>query len=222
MYRFNTAVDPAPNNLREYLETLCPKNDTLLETLVRETHALTQHPRMLSDAWLCTFLEWLIATHPIAHILEIGTFTGYTTIRLARALGKKGHITTLESSTLHADIAAKYFTKGGYTQQITLLRGKACELLTQFAPKSFDLVYIDADKAEYPQYLKLVEPLLPVGGIIATDNVLWGGKTSDLLTHDPRTNALREFNTLLFQNPSFQCTLVPAGDGVLLATKVCE
>lgn len=213
-------VDPAVNNLREYLETLFAPDDELLQALVRETYAVTQHPRMLGDKWLCTFMEWFIATHSVRHILELGTFTGYSTIRLARAVGGNGDVTTLESSTLHADIAEKYFVRAELTTRIRLLRGTACDLLPTLLGRTFDLVYIDADKAEYPQYLELIIPLLNIGGTIIADNVLWGGKTYTSLEHDARTNALRAFNRALFANHSFKTTLLPAGDGVVVATKV--
>ena len=213
-------VDPAVNNLREYLETLFAPDDEVLQSLVRETYAVTQHPRMLGDKWLCTFMEWFIATHSVRHILELGTFTGYSTIRLARAVGGNGDVTTLESSTLHADIAEKYFVRAELTKRITLLRGTVCNLLPTLLGRTFDLVYIDADKAEYPQYLELIIPLLNIGGTIIADNVLWGGKTYTSSEHDARTNALRAFNRALFANHSFKTTLLPAGDGVVVATKV--
>lgn len=215
-------VDPSVNDLREYLESLFAADDELLSSLIRETYALTEHPRMLGDRWLCTFMEWLIATHPIHRVLELGTFTGYTSLRLSRALGSEGQLTTLESSTLHANIAEKYFTLAGRRQQITLLRGAACHLLPTLVGETFDLVFIDADKGEYPQYLKLLRPLLRVGSILVADNILWGGKTYTPSEKDARTNALRLFNQELFTDPSFKTTLFPAGDGVLVATKIGE
>jgi len=213
-------VDPAINDLREYMEGLFTGDDELLQSLVRETYAVTQHPRMLGDRWLCTFMEWLIATHPLHHVLELGTFTGYSSLRLARAVGGAGSVTTIESSTLHADIAEKYFTKADITERITLLRGSVCSLLPTLLGQHFDLVYVDADKAEYPQYLDLLRPLLHVGSIIVADNILWGGKTYTPSEHDARTKALRVFNQALFADPSFKTTLLPAGDGVIVATKI--
>jgi len=217
-----SSIDPAVNNLREYLETLFTADDELLQSLVRETYAKTEHPRMLGDRWLCTFMEWLIVTHSVQRILELGTFTGYTTLRLARALGDAGKITTIESSMQHADIAEKYFAKDGRTAQINLLRGTVREQLPNLVGCDYDLVYVDADKAEYPEYLRLLEPLLHVGSIIVADNVLWGGKTCSPSVQDARTNALRAFNQALFADPSYKTTLLPAGDGVIVATKITE
>ncbi len=217
-----SSIDPAVNNLREYLETLFTADDELLQSLVRETYAKTEHPRMLGDRWLCTFMEWLIVTHSVQRILELGTFTGYTTLRLARALGDAGKITTIESSMQHADIAEKYFAKDGRTKQINLLRGTVREQLPNLVGCDYDLVYVDADKAEYPEYLRLLEPLLHVGSIIVADNVLWGGKTYSPSVQDARTNALRAFNQALFADPSYKTTLLPAGDGVIVATKITE
>ena len=206
-----SSIDPAVNNLREYLETLFTADDELLQSLVRETYAKTEHPRMLGDRWLCTFMEWLIVTHSVQRILELGTFTGYTTLRLARALGDAGKITTIESSTRHADIA-----------QINLLRGTVREQLPNLVGCDYDLVYVDADKAEYPEYLKMLESVLHVGSIIVADNVLWGGKTCSPSVGDARTRALRAFNLALFADPSYKTTLLPAGDGVIVATKITE
>lgn len=217
------AIDPSVNHLREYLEKLLPADDALLQALVRETYSLTQHPRMLGDRWLCAFLEMTLVGRPAPRILELGTFTGYTTLRLARAAGASGQVTTLESSPLHADIAAKYFAAAGLSERITLLRGEACTLLATFpTTPSFDLIFIDADKAEYPRYLELTLPLLRVGGMLVADNVLWGGKTADPTVHDLRTEALRRFNQTVLSHPALRATLLPAGDGVVVATRCAE
>lgn len=213
-------IDPSANHLREYLEHLFPSDDALLHELVQETYTLTQHPRMIGDRWLCAMLEAFLLGCPTAQVLELGTFTGYTTIRLARALGEGGHVTTLESSALHADIAEKYISLAGVENRITLLRGAACELLGGLpALPTFDLIFVDADKGEYPRYFDLVLPLLREGGLLVADNVLWGNKTADPAVHDPRTEALRAFNAAVFASPVLRATLLPAGDGVLLARR---
>lgn len=214
------AVDPAVNHLREYLEALLPADDEVLQALVRETYELTQHPRMLGDRWLCAFLEMSLVGRTTPHVLEVGTFTGYTALRLARAVGAAGHVTTLESRSLHADIAAKYFAAAGVAERVTLLRGDACTLLATFpATPIFDLVFLDADKLEYPRYLELVLPLLRVGGMLVADNVLWSGKTVDAAVSDPHTEALRAFNRAVLSHPALRATLLPAGDGVVVATR---
>ena len=215
-------VSPYPNNLREYLATLHTPDDLLLQELVRETYARTQHPRMLGDPTLCAFMEWLLASSGKKRVLEIGTFTGYTTLRLARVLGEEGVLTTIESNVLHAEIAAKYFAKAQLADRIEMLQGKACDILSTLPTAAFDLVYIDADKAEYPCYLTLVTPLLASGGYLIADNVLWGNKTCDPQVHDSRTEALRAFNRELCHSPYFHSVLIPAGDGILLATKKGE
>lgn len=207
-------------NLKLFLEAQVPKDDALLETLVRETFLRTSHPRMVGGPVLGALLRLLITLQGSKRILEVGTFTGYTTIGMARAAGEGCQIDTLEYSAHHASIASKYFEQSGLSPaRITLKQGDALDILPTLEG-TYDLIFLDANKDEYPQYLRLVHRLLAKGSLLIADNVLWDGKVPDPNAHDKRTDGLREYLRILREDPRYDSSVQPMHDGVSLARRI--
>ncbi len=213
-------VDSSAWDLRLFLETNSRQDDVLLEELVRETHRRTAHPRMLGGNVLNAFIGLLIDLLQPERILEIGSFTGYTTISMARRAPQGCRIDTIEYRPEHAAIARRFFCREGLGEErVRLLEGDAMGILPTLTGP-YELVFMDADKAQYPAYLRAVMPLLPVGGILLADNTLWGGKVADPQAGDRRTEALREFLEMLRGDARMEATLQPMHDGLAIARRI--
>jgi predicted O-methyltransferase YrrM len=153
-------------------------------------------------------------------VLELGTFTGYATLCLAEGLHPEGEIHTIDVNEELEDFQRKYFDKSEFGQQIHQHLGSAIDILPKL-DKSFDLVFIDADKPNYVNYFHLIIDKLNPGGIILSDNVLWHGKVIEPV--DPKdisTNAVLEFNTLLKEDPRIETVLLPIRDGLTISRKI--
>ncbi len=213
-------VDRAVWDQQLFLEANSPPDDALLQELVRETHRSTAHPRMVGGHVLNALIGLLIDLLQPQRILEIGTFTGYTTISMARRAPATCRVDTIEHRAEHAAIARRFLSRaqlGGTTVQLHL--GDALSILPTL-PGPYQLVFVDADKAQYPDYLRVVMPQLAVGGILLADNTLWGGKVANLAADDRRTSALREFLRLLREDPRLDATLQPMHDGLAIARRI--
>jgi predicted O-methyltransferase YrrM len=156
------------------------------------------------------------------HILEIGTFTGYSS--LAMALGSKAHITAVDVSEEWTTIARDFWQRAGVASRITLCldggHAAIAELLKSGSGGQFDLCFIDADKVSYDAYYEGALKLLRVGGLIMIDNVLWDGAVADSTTNDADTLALRALNTKIRNDTRVSLSMVPIGDGLTLARKL--
>ncbi len=213
-------VDRSVWDERLFLEANSPQDDALLEELVRETHRCTVHPRMLGGNVLNAFIGLLIDLLQPERILEIGSFTGYTTISMARRAPQGCRIDTIEYRPEHAAIARRFFCREGLGEErVRLLEGDAMGILPTLTGP-YELVFMDADKAQYPAYLKGVIPLLPVGGLLLADNALWGGKVANGEVKDRRTTALREFLRMLHDDPRLESTLQPMHDGLAIVRRI--
>ena len=159
-----------------------------------------------------------LMVHP-GYILEIGTFTGYSAICMAKGLKKNGKLITIEVNDEMEDIIKEYFNKSGFSNQIELIIGKALEIIPNL-DHSFDLVFIDADKQEYIDYYKAVLPKLNQGGYILADNVLWDGKVIDpSQSEDPDTKSIMDFNEHIIHDPQVENIILPIRDGINLIRK---
>lgn len=208
-----------PESIENYIEEHSSKEDEILHQLYRETHLKIMHPRMLSGAVQGQFLQMLAAVSNAKSILEIGTYTGYSAICLGRGMSKHGHIDTIDIKEELFEMALKYFIKAGLDQKITQHIGNAIDIIPKMN-KRFDLIFIDADKNNYPHYFDLVIDLLEEGGLLIADNVLWSGKVvEDLAQDDLDTKGLLEFNKKVSAHPQLQKVLIPLRDGLMLARK---
>ncbi len=204
----------------QYLLSRGIREPMVLKLLREETQ---RHPdsRMMTPPEQAQFLAWLAGVAGASRILELGTFTGYMSLWFALALPENGRVTTIDIQDQSVAIGRKFWGQAGMLKRIEFLMGSASGYLDGFQENNrfFDLVYVDADKPNYPDYLEKLVPLLPDGGLLIFDNVLWGGKVADPGINDPETEALRTIATRLHKDPRFQTSMIPVGDGLLLCRK---
>ncbi len=204
--------------LDNYLVEHSHQEDPVLRELARHTYLNEVHPRMLSGHILGSFLSLFSKLLSPERILEIGTYTGYSAICLARGLRKGGELTTLEVNEELRNIALKYFEKANLQDRIRLINGDALELIPTLND-TFDLVFIDAHKDNYPEYYNLVINKVRPGGYILADNILWGGKVLDPSLNDPTTRIIDRFNKMITSDPRVENLMLPVRDGLMVIQK---
>jgi predicted O-methyltransferase YrrM len=207
-----------PFELEKYLEELLPERDPLFTEM--EELALQQTIPIVTPA-VGNFLAWLVFTSQAKNILEIGTAIGYSTLWLAKAAEQTGgKITTIDMNLQRRKEALDYFARAGVSEQILSLAGDARKVLPSLAA-TYDLIFIDAAKGEYLEYLELVYPLIARGGVLVVDNVLFRGWVVPGANFEPKyqrmVTGLREFLQKLNQNPEFITSLLPLSDGVTVS-----
>ncbi|MFD2543489.1 O-methyltransferase [Lacinutrix gracilariae] len=208
-----------PEKLDEYVVAHSQEEPELLQQLTRETYQKILQPIMLSGPYQGRVLSMISKLIRPKSILELGTFTGYATLCLAEGLQAEGEIHTIDINEELEDFQRKYFDKSGYGTQIHQHLGSAIDILPTL-DKTFDLVFIDADKPNYVNYFHLIIDKLKPGGIILSDNVLWHGKVIEPLNDkDTSTKAVLEFNTLLKNDDRIETVLLPIRDGLTISRK---
>lgn len=208
-----------PEAIDEYINDHSSQEDEILHALYRETHLKIDHPRMLSGAVQGQYLQMMAQLMNAQNILEIGTYTGYSAICLARGMKADGMLHTIDNKEELFEIAHRYFVKAGLDHLITQHIGNALDIIPQLE-FTFDLVFIDADKNNYPKYLDLVIDKLKPGGLIIADNVLWSGKILEKIQkEDKDTPGVLEFNQKVQKDPRLENVLIPLRDGLMLARK---
>lgn len=191
-----------------------PEND-LLRELVRETHAMVLQPRMLSGHLQGRFLSFIAKVYQPSLILEIGTYTGYSALCLAEGLKADGRLITIDVNEELETFTRSFFNRSAYRDQIDYrIADAAVEIQAVEGP--IDMVFIDADKRNYALYFDLVIDKMRSGGLILVDNVLWSGKIIEESAKDKSTEALRDFNTKVANDPRVEPLLLPIRDGLFL------
>ena len=204
-------------NLENYVANHSENEPDLLARLDKETHQKILQPRMLSGHFQGRFLSMLSKIINPKNILEIGTYTGYAALCLAEGLQKNGTLDTIDINEELVSIQNKYFGLSPWANQITNYLGNAIEIIPTLN-KKFDLVFIDADKENYINYFHLIVPMMNVGGIILSDNVLWSGKVlEELNPKDQSTKVLLEYNKLLKNDSRVETVLLPIRDGLTVS-----
>jgi len=204
-------------DLDDYVVAHSEKEPELLRQLTRETYQKVLQPRMLSGHFQGRILSILSKLIAPQNILEIGTYTGYSALCLCEGLQKEGELHTIDVNEELEDFQRKYFNKSPYGNQIVQHVGDATEIIPSLDQK-FDLVFIDADKPNYPNYFHLIIEKMNKGGVILSDNVLWSGKVVQKLNpKDISTKAVLEYNKLLAEDPRVETVLLPVRDGLTIS-----
>ena len=210
-------MDFLPEKINDYVVEHSQAEPDLLQKLSRETWQKVLQPRMLSGHLQGRVLSMLSKLINPKNILEIGTYTGYSAICLAEGMRKDGELHTIDINEELHDFQRKYFDASGYGSQIFQHTGNALEIIPKLE-KSFDLVFIDADKKNYPNYLEILLPKLASGAVLLSDNVLWSGKvTEPVVQDDVDTQALLIYNRLLSEHPKLETVLLPIRDGLTIS-----
>lgn len=204
----------------KYAEAHTTAEDKLMEQLNRETHLKTYYPNMLSGKVQGKVLEMISRMIRPRRILEVGTFTGYSALALAKGLAEDGKLITLEVNEEMEGFIRQFIRQSAMADQIELLIGDAQELIASL-DETFDLVFIDADKEQYADYYRLVLPKVRSGGFLIADNVLWGGKVlDDDAGVDKETQGIRAFNELVLSDDRVEQVMLTVRDGLMLIRKL--
>ncbi len=198
-----------------YLESHASSEPDILKRLRKETFRKTTQPHMISGYQQGRLLSILSKMLQPKNILEIGTFTGYATLCLAEGLKKDGKIITLDVNQELAYLPRKYFEESVFSNQIDFRLQDARDFLAD-NKTLFDLVFIDADKENYVEYLAFIKPHLRSGSVVLFDNVLWYGKVLEENPKQKATQRIKELNSLIAQDEDFENLILPLRDGVNL------
>jgi predicted O-methyltransferase YrrM len=203
----------------EYLDRLLPANTGI----VAEMEADAEKNRVpIADREVALFLEITARAMNARRVLEIGMAIGYAVVHLAQAMPDDGLIVTIEPNDEMIHRADDYLTRAKVRERVRIEKGKALEVIPRLK-ETFDLIYLDALKEEYSDYLDQSLPLLRVGGVVIADNVLWGGQVAgEIRSADQKesTEALREFNKHLVNHPQLRAEVLSFGDGIAYAVKI--
>ena len=205
-------VDP---KVEEYAEAHSTPDGELFERLAAETREKTTAPQMMVGRLEGRFLGLLVSTLRAKRVLELGTFTGYSSISMALALPSGGRVITCDVNEETTAIARRYAEEAGVVDRIDYRLGPALETIDEL-DGPFDLVFIDADKPNYVNYYEATLPLLAAGGLMVVDNTLWSGRIVDPEDNDDTTRAIRELNDRVFDDPRVENVLLSVRDGMNL------
>ena len=202
----------------EYLDRLIGQNDPLLVEM--EEYA-AEHRVPIADREVARFLQITARAIRAERVLEIGMAIGYSVIHLARGMVEYGTVVTIEPNDEMIQVATGFLQRANVAGRVQLARGKALDMMPAFT-ETYDLLYIDAVKEEYKQYLDLGLPRLRSGGVVVVDNLLWGGKVAQPESADDESStiALREFNHYFMNHPELRSEILSVGDGLGYAVKI--
>jgi caffeoyl-CoA O-methyltransferase len=205
-------------NIEQYCKDFSLADSDLLMELSKSTWDTEDKPQMLCGSLVGGLLQMLIKISGAKKVLEIGMFTGYSTLKMAEALPEDGEVHSCELMIKHVVTAKDWFEKSDLNHKITVHLGEAVKSLEEFRAGSFDMIFIDADKTGYPEYYRKGTMLLKKGGIAVFDNMLWGG--SVLNPDDDDATALRETAELIKNDGRLEQLLLPVRDGLMICRKI--
>ena len=204
--------------LEQYIEEYSSPEDPVLEDLYRQTHIRFINPNMASGHLQGKLLEFISRMVSPQNILEIGTFTGYSAICLAKGLKPGGKLITIELNDELTTFSQSYFERAGAESKIIQMTGNALEIIPGL-DYMFDLVFIDGDKREYCEYFRQIIGKVKPGGFILADNVLWGGQVLEKETTDPQAKGIINFNEMIRNETTLDEVIIPLRDGLMLIRK---
>jgi caffeoyl-CoA O-methyltransferase len=206
--------------VHEYLVRHGSPPDALAQELIDETRALGGISLMQIAPEQGALLTLLARAIGARRALEVGTFTGYSALCIARGLPADGRLLCCDVSEEWTAIARRYWARAGLAERIELRLGPAAETLAALpAAPAFDLAFLDADKGGYPAYYEAILPRLRPGGLLLVDNVLWFGRVADPAADDEATGQIRAFNAKVAGDPRVEAVMLPVGDGLTLVRK---
>ena len=206
----------------EYINNNSTKLHPVQKEIISYNKELGDIKRMQISISQCHFLHLLIKSSKIKKILEIGTFTGLSTLSMALALSEKGSIFALDKNQETSNIALNFFKKAAQDHKIKMIIAPALESLKNltYEKHKFDFVFIDADKENYKNYFNHSIELVDKDGLIVIDNVLWHGEVVDVNNQDKLTTSIREFNTYVNEDKRVENLIIPVGDGLSVCRKL--
>lgn len=213
-------MDFSNKEIYNYIDNHSSDESDILYELRRETELKCLNPIMLSGKIQGNFLAIISKLIKPFNVLEIGTYTGYSTLCIAKGLNPVGLIHTIDKNEELLQIQNKYFEKSGLRNQIKQYTGDALAIIPKLK-FDFDMVFLDADKENYVKYLELISPILKPGGVLLTDNVLWHGKILESPENQDRvTRLIDNFNKKILEDKSLKTVMLPIRDGISLTLKL--
>ena len=212
---------PIDEKLIKYLRTKGYRSDNIIDNLVRETLALGNIARMQIAPEQGQFLEIIVSITKSNKCLEVGRFTGLSSLCIAKGLTENGKLVSIDNSDEFLSLAQKYWKLAGVDSKIESVIGDAVEVMQSMVDRqhSFDFIFIDADKSNYPHYYELSLQLIPPNGIIIIDNMLWHGDVADEEKQDTQTKTIRDLNLKIQKDDRINYSLLPLSDGLSFIQK---
>ena len=204
-----------PEEIEAYADAHTTAPEALLAELAEETKATLRSPQMLTGPIEGRLLELLVHGIEAKRVLELGTYSGYSSLSMAAGLAEGGHIDTCEVDEKHAEVARRYIARSQYADRITVHLGPALETIERLGGE-FDFVFIDADKQNYGAYYEALLPRLSPHGLMAIDNTLWSGRVLDESDDSEDTRAIRELNDRIAADERVVAVQLTIRDGVTL------
>lgn len=205
--------------IEDYCQTFHSKQETILNELERTTHLKFLRPNMISGSWQGELLKILTQLVNPKRVLEIGTFSGYSTMCFCLSSQSDCVIDTIEAVEDYKSFLENLFLENNFAQKVNLHFGQAIDVIPRLN-NSYDMIFIDADKANYPNYYSLVADKINKGGLLVADNILWYGKVAISDAKDKETLAIRKFNQMITEDNRFENVILPIRDGLMIARRV--
>ena len=218
--RMHMKFTPLSSELYEYLVAHNPPLDDVQRDLAAETAGLGPVSMMQVAVEQGAFLTWLSRLLDVRFAVEIGTFTGYSALSIARGLAPGARLLCCDVNEEWTGIARRYWARAGLADRIELRIAPALDTLAALpAEPRVDLAFIDADKTNYRNYYEALLPRLAPRGVIVFDNVLWGGSVADATNHEESTLAIRDLNDFVARDPRVEAVMLPVADGITLVRR---
>jgi predicted O-methyltransferase YrrM len=209
-------------DIKTYIEANTSPPDSILQQIERETHTNVLGADMIAGHVQGRLLEMISRMIAPSLVLEVGTFTGFSTVCLARGLRSSGNarLITLENNDELEERIRHNLAAAGVAARVELRLGNALATLRAMRERDFDLIYLDADKELYCEYYPLLIERLRTGGFLLVDNTLWYGKVADETAHDSVTEQMRAFNAMVAADSNVECVMLPVRDGLTIVRKI--